>query len=382
VADYDIAVIGAGVHGASAAYHLAKRGLRTIVLERGHPADGPTTGRSSAICRAFYTNAFLARVAHESMRILDSFPTSVGGTAGFRRTGALFLHGDGDVEDVQATASALGQDGIEVDVLSTMDLALEHPGVSRNGVAIAVWEPGAGYADPVLTTTSYLDAARALGVVVRVKTAVRSIEPGAPVLVTTTTNEVLSADRVLIAAGPWTRELAATFGVEIPTHAERHVVASIRCGDAGPTYVVADTVTGWYGKPELGGLYLVGGLTPEPTEDPDNVNESVSDDELLHFAGLLVGRYPALENAAPAGGWAGIYDVSPDWQPVIGQVAPNVVVDCGSSGHGFKLAPVLGQYVAALTAGDDVSELAAFHPDRFAHDRPLTAGFGDAHILG
>jgi glycine/D-amino acid oxidase-like deaminating enzyme len=382
MADYEVAVVGAGVHGASTAYHLAKRGLRTVVLERGHPADGPTTGRSSAICRAFYTNEFLAQVAQESMVVLDDFATSVGGVSGFRRTGALFLHGSDEVADVEATARALHGRGIAIDLLSPADLALEHSTVDRRGVAVAVWEPGAGYADPVLTTTSYLDAARSLGVVVRVKTGLVSIEPGSPVALRTTADEVVTAERVLIAAGPWTGALVRTFGVELATHAERHVVASLRCGDAGPRYVVADTVTGWYGKPDLGGLYLVGGLTPEPEIDPDVLNERVGEEEVLRYAGMLVGRFPALENCALADGWAGVYDVSPDWQPVIGAVAPNVVVDCGSSGHGFKLAPVLGKYVAALVAGDDVQELRQFHPDRFVWGNSLPAGFGDAHILG
>src|SRR3954465_12598108 len=118
MADYDVAVIGAGAHGASAAYHLATCGLRTIVLERGHPADGPTTGRSSAICRAFYTNPFLAQVAQQSMQVLSDFPAMVGGTSGFRRTGALFLHGAAEAADVRSTAAILQQAGINVELLS------------------------------------------------------------------------------------------------------------------------------------------------------------------------------------------------------------------------------------------------------------------------
>src|SRR5439155_25401901 len=130
--------------------------------------------------------------------------------------------------------------------------------------------------------------------------------------------------------------------------------------DLGPACFVADTVTGWYGKPDLGGLFLVGGLTAEPEIDPDTVNERATDEESIRYAGLLIDRFPALAEGSLASGWAGIYDVSPDWQPVIGAVAANVFVDCGSSGHGFKLAPVLGQYVAALVAGEAVVELAPF----------------------
>jgi glycine/D-amino acid oxidase-like deaminating enzyme len=381
MADYDVAVIGAGVHGASAAYHLADRGLHTVILERGHPADGSTTGRSSAICRAFYTNGFLARVAHESIAVLADFETQVGGPAGFHRTGALFLHGTAEVADVAATVNALCAAGIGVRALSPDDLLHSHPEIDVGGVAIAVWEADAGYADPVLTTTCYISAARLRGAVVRIKTLVRAVEPGHPVRLELT-DGTLTADRVLVAAGPWTRDLMSGCGVDIPTHAERHVVAGVECRPAPLPYAVADTVRGWYGKPDVGGRYLAGGLTAEPAVDADTASQAITEDEQLRYIGLLVGRFPALADSAPARGWAGIYDVSPDWQPIIGEAATGVVVDCGSSGHGFKLAPVLGRYVAALVAGEDVPELREFHPDRFARGEGLAAGFGDARILG
>jgi glycine/D-amino acid oxidase-like deaminating enzyme len=292
------------------------------------------------------------------------------------------LHGADEAADVERTAHALQAAGVDVELLSPGDLVVRYPEIDVTSVAVAVWEPGAGYADPVLTTTSYFDAARGLGVEVRIKTSVVAVTPGSPVVIETSSGKV-TADRVLVAAGPWTRHLAATFGVELPIHAERHIVASLRCGSASPPYILADTVTGWYGKPDLGGHYLVGGLTAEPAVDADDVSERVTDDELLRYTGMFVGRFTELEDVTSlAGGWAGVYDVSPDWQPLIGVVAPNVIVDCGSSGHGFKLAPVLGALIADLVAGDDVTQLAEFHPQRFVAGQALAAGFGDSRILG
>ena len=79
-----------------------------------------------------------------------------------------------------------------------------------------------------------------------------------------------------------------------------------------------------------------------------------------------------------------MYDVSPDWQPVIGEVAPNVFVDAGTSGHGFKLAPALGKHVADLVVGSSELDprLTEFDPFRFTRGSALRAGFRDARILG
>ena len=94
-------------------------------------------------------------------------------------------------------------------------------------------------------------------------------------------------------------------------------------------------------------------------------------------------RVPGLQHATSRGGWASLYDVSPDWQPVIGEIAPGVFVDAGTSGHGFKLAPALGRHVCELVTGAEVDPgLAQFQPRRFEDASALEAGYGKARILG
>jgi len=97
----------------------------------------------------------------------------------------------------------------------------------------------------------------------------------------------------------------------------------------------------------------------------------------------VVRRAPALRHATARGGWASLYDVSPDWQPVIGEIAPGVFVDAGTSGHGFKLAPALGAHIADLLTGAELDPgLEQFHSRRFEQAGALDAGFGEARILG
>src|SRR5919106_520278 len=281
---FDVAIIGAGVYGSSAAYHLASRGVRTVVFEREAPALGPT-GRSSGICRAYYTNPFLARMAWESIGMLRRFEEITGGhDAGFRETGFLFLQRDEHRAQVSEVLGRLTEIGI---------------------------------------------------------------------------------------------------GVEVPLTVERHVVAMFRWGRAEPVVAHADIEAGYYFRPEGSEQFLMGSLHPAPQVDPDSFPQEVGASEVLELSEPLVRRVPHLAGAEPQGGWASLYDVSPDWQPVIGEVAPGVFVDAGTSGHGFKLAPALGRRVAELVTGEAVDpDLRQFDPFRFERGAVLSAGFGRSRIVG
>ena len=159
---FDVAVIGAGVHGASVAFHLAGRGVRTVVIERSAAAGGPT-GRSSAIVRAYYTNAFLASVARDSIGMFRDFEQHTGRSSGFRETGLLVLHPPEDEATVREVVPRLNEQGIPTDLLEPQQVVAEWPAFDLDGIAIAAFERDAGYADPVLTTQGMLERARELG---------------------------------------------------------------------------------------------------------------------------------------------------------------------------------------------------------------------------
>lgn len=385
---FEVGVIGGGVHGASAAYHLAHLGIPTLLLEQGELAGGPT-GRSSAVCRAYYTNPFLARVARASLDLLADFPERTGGReAGHVVTGGLFLHGPDDEDAVRATAIALTAIGTTTEVLSPEELVDRFRGFDATGIAIAAHELGAGHADPAATTVGLAARARELGTEVRIRTGVTDIAVGEgddPVRLTLSDGSAVEVDRLLIAAGPWTRALAMRVGADLPLTVERHIVATFGWGRAEPIApVFADVPAGFYVKPEVNGGFLVGPLTPEATiAGPEALtDERLRAGESEALASALVARVPRLEDVEPRGGWASLYDVSPDWQPVIGEIAPRVFVDAGTSGHGFKLAPALGLEVARMVLGEPDPALAEFAPTRFTRGSGLDAGWGEARILG
>jgi glycine/D-amino acid oxidase-like deaminating enzyme len=382
----EVAIIGAGIHGASAAFHLASMGLKPEVFERVAPAGGPT-GRSSAICRAYYRNPYLARVAHASLEMFRSFVDLTSGRdCGYRQTGAVYLHPEADSAALHEAAAYMNSIGTRIEMFTAADLTREFPLFNTEGVGVAGWEPGAGYADPVATTSGLLARACELGATQRLYTKVAGIQgrAGGGAHLALESGETIESERLLIAAGPWTRLLAAGLGIDLPLTVERHYVATIRWPEAREMrYAHADIVGGYYCKPEGEDLYCLGPLTPEPEVDPDEPVRGIDAEESHSLARLATKRIPRLKDAVSTGGWASLYDVSPDWMPVIGEIAPAVFVDAGTSGHGFKLAPALGADVAALVMGMEVeAAIQDFTPDRFTTGRALAAGYGSAKILG
>ena len=376
---YDVGIVGAGIHGASIAFHLASRGASVAIVEKTAPAAGPT-GASSAVCRSYYTNRFLAECARDSIAMFERFSQVVGADAGHRRTGIYYLHPPQDTAGARASVAQLKELRIATSLLEGDDRTAALPGFELDGIGVVAFERDAGYADPHASTNGLFDAAVRLGTSAFLGRTVLGVESG---VLTLDGGERLECRQVLIAAGPWTRPLAAMAGADLPLTVERHVVASFRWAGVEPVPAHGDTAGGYYLRPEGDELFIAGRLLPEPQVDPDRYDTQIRPDEVERLAAAIVQRVPRLEGVEVHGGWASLYDVSPDWQPVIGEIAPGMFVDAGTSGHGFKLAPALGRHVAAMILGDPIDPgLRDFHPDRFETGRGLAAGYRGARILG
>ena len=383
---FDVAIVGAGVHGASAGFHLSQEGVRVVIFDQGGPASGPT-GRSSAICRAYYTNRVLAEVARDSLAMLRSFAEITGGRdAGFRQTGFLFLHPSQQVERLSWAAGQLNELGTAIQLFSHDDLPSAFPLINPDGVGMAAWEPGAGYADPVGVTQGLFERAVEFGAVPRLYTRVVKIVPrvGGGAILEIHDGSMVECHRLLLAAGPWTSALTGLMGVSLPLTVERHIVVTLRWSQAKRLpFGHADLINGYYCRPEGQELFCVGPLEPAEQVDPDAFSESVTDREASKLAEAVLHRVPQMNDALVHGGWASLYDVSPDWQPIIGEIADGIFVDAGTSGHGFKLAPALGKLVAAMLMGRQPHPgFGQFHPRRFRAAGPIEAGYGSAKILG
>lgn len=382
---YDVAIIGCGVHGASVAMHLAERGVRTVVLEKGTPASGPT-GRSSAVLRGYYVNEFLAQATRESMELFQNFTEwTHGGQARYVKCGGMFLHAEQDGPRLHDSVQRLNAIGTTTEVLDRARLSSEFPMFDLDGISWGVWEENAGHADPAGTTTGMIDRAVELGAELRRYSEITKIRrEGSYTVLDIAGGDTIEAGKVLLAAGPWSSSLLALLGVELPLWAERHMIATYGWGNAEQVpFVWASVPDGIYFKPEQHAQYLVGTLWQEPKVDPDSFDEELSAQEQLRITLATVGRLPNLAESEAFSGYCGLYDVSPDWQPALGEVDDGIFIIAGTSGHGFKWAPVLGGHIARLITGTGVDPgLAQFHPSRFASGELVEAGYGNAKILG
>lgn len=359
----DIIVVGGGINGASIAYNLSKEGLKVALIEKDFIAAGPT-GRSSAIIRQHYSNEVTARMALRSLRIFQNFDDAVGGDPGFQQSGFLLAARPEDVEQLTANIALQQSVGINTRLVSPEEVKDLEPHISIEGIAAAAYELESGYADPAATTMAYAQRARDLGASLHLGTRVVSLLVEREQITGVATDKgTFQAGAVVVAAGPWSPLIAETVGIELPIKASRHQVITYRRPDEFERHMVyagfADEI---YLRPETGHLMLVGSIQPEEAEDeipdPDSFNERVDFDVVADFSERVARRYPVMEWGTSAGGWASLYDITPDWHHIMGALPGVAGLYCaaGGSGHGFKLGPAVGEMMADLIINGEKPE--------------------------
>lgn len=362
----DVVIVGAGILGCATAFHLARKtGMRIIVVEKGSIASGMTK-RSGALVHTHQQNETESRLAIASLHDFQNWKALSGGTCGFTQTGCAIVGSE-------QHAMALRKRAEKIRVLSPQELQDLEPNANVDNISLAVYDPEAGYADPVQATQTLAARAKEYGVTFKTGTMLKSIrmDLGRVSGAETTTGDI-EALTVVLMIGPWTDRLLKPLGIQIGLQNTRaQVVFFDRPAELkqGHTAFV-DLTTGVHFRPHTFGLTM-GALNASNVEEknPDSFDESVSMSFVADVQKRIAARLPAMEKARYIRGHAGVYDATLDGRPIISRVPgmDGLFVAAGFHNQGFALAPAVGACVAEMVADGETStvDIRSLGLDRF-----------------
>ena len=364
--------------GASIAFHLARRDVDVVLLEKDHVASG-ATGHSGALVRQHYESRIGIRLARESLAFFQRFEKETGFPCDFRPTGFLSGTRARDVPAFDSLFNLLRSEGVRVERLSPSDAKTVEPQLEVSDYAAVVYDPAAGYADPIATAHGFAAAAAVDGAKVFAGQAMAALatRTGHVTGIKLRGGKSLACERVVVAAGNWTPQLVAKAGPRLPLRFVRGDVAILRRPvDFGPPPKIHfDFYGNTYSRPEGDKDTLCGYMDTNPRKTARNheLVETLPSATVRDLRGRLAKRFPRMAEAQPRGGWSGAYDVTPDSYPILDRFGPDgLFVAVGFSGHGFKLSPEVGRLLAEFVAtGRRPEALEALQASRFEEGRPV-----------
>jgi sarcosine oxidase, subunit beta len=376
----DIVILGAGVMGASIAFHLAQRRAgKIVVLDKDHVGRGGS-GRSSALVRMHYSFPPEVQLALISLRMFQNWKEVVGHPGDFRKTGFVRIVHPNEEARLKLNVGMQCALGARVELIGKNDLQQLEPDWNVDDVELAAYEPDSGYGDGAGVAGDFLGAARDLGTNYFSRTqAIEFLVEDDRVRGVVTDHGTILSPTVIAAIGPWTRPLFRQAGCDLPIECEYHQVAILRNapGMKGGGCACIDSVTATYFRSDAHDKFLVGDFYGKRPIDPDDFPQRASDESLEKIIERACGRVPKLAGAEVMRGVTGVYDMTPDSRPLLGEIPGigGLYVCTGFSGMGFKISPAIGLVMSELVLdreGRSV-DISQFRPSRFADNQPIKA---------
>jgi sarcosine oxidase subunit beta len=345
-----VVVIGGGVMGTSIAFHLAEAGVSDVLLlERGQLAEG-STSRAAGGVRAQFSDPLNVRIGARSLEAFARFGERPGWEIDLRRVGYLFLLTR--AEDVEAFTEGVAMQnrlGVPSRMITPAEARELSPLINVDDVLAAAYSPDDGHATPEAVVHGYAAGARAAGASIETGCEVRSIDVHAGRIAGVVTNRgTVETGAVVCAAGAWSAAIGEMVGVPLPVTPVRRQILHTEPIPNLPEHIpmTIDFATGFYFHREGSGLLM--GMA-DPNETP-GFKLDTTEDWIPGLLEVAERRAPAITEAGIAGGWAGLYEVSPDHNAIVGEAAvpARFLYATGFSGHGFLQGPAIGEIVRDL----------------------------------
>jgi sarcosine oxidase subunit beta len=398
---FDAIVIGAGVMGASIAFHLAERGLKPAILERKVTASG-ATGHSSGLVRMHYDLAAESHLTFASYKnYFSNWKERVGGECGFMQTGFMQIARREHEDKLRGNVANQQRIGINTSVVSAAEVKKLFPDLVTDHFDFAAYEPDSGYADATLTTNSFIEAAKRNGATLIQDCEVTAIHTsrsphsplsrserdtsGGKVTGVSAAKGDFSSPIVVNAAGPWAKHVAALAGVEVPLVTWTHDVAFLhRPPSLGKIPAVIDDTINCYFRPEGSALILAAGEDESLRgEAPDAEDQTPTPTFLEKLIDQMVQRIPKIEESGLQSIHVGRDGITPDQRAIYsGTELSGFYLACGLSGTGFKTSPAAGASMAELIldSAPKTVDITPFRFSRFADGKLIEGEYGYGHI--
>jgi sarcosine oxidase subunit beta len=383
---FDAIVIGAGVMGASIAFHLVERGLKVAILERNVTASG-ATGHSSGLVRMHYDLAAESELTFASYKhYFHNWKERVGGECGFIQTGFMQIARREHEEKLCGNVANQQRIGINTSIISADDVKKLVPDFITDQFDFAAYEPDSGYADATLTTNSFIEAAKRNGTTLIQNCEVTAIHTtGGAVKGVSTTKGEFAAPMVVNAAGAWAKHVAELADIEIPLQTWTHDVAFLhRPPLLGKIPAVIDDTINCYFRPEGSALILAAGEDESLRgEAPDAEDQTPTPTFLEKLIDAMIQRIPKIEQSGLHSIHVGRDGITPDQRAIYSAAGPDgFYLACGLSGTGFKTSPAAGASLVELIldGAPKTVDITPFRFSRFAEGQLLEGEYGYGHI--
>jgi sarcosine oxidase, subunit beta len=377
----EVVVIGGGAIGTSIAFHLAEAGVTDVVLLERDELGAGSTCKAAGGVRAQFSDQINIELGARSLEAFTRFGQRPGQEIDLHQVGYLFLLStpedvEGFERDVKLQ-NALGVTSRMIDVAEAKQLS---PLISTDGLLAAAFSPDDGHCTPESVVLGYATAARRLGATLLTGVTVTGIEvESGEARRVVTDRGTITTGTVVCAAGAWSQAIGEMVGTALPvTPVRRQIIFTEPMPELPPVVpFTIDFATSFYFHREGRGLLL--GMS-DPEQEP-GFHLGYSGDWLPRLGDAIAARAPRLLDVGLTDGWAGLYEVTPDHNALIGRssTTQNFLYATGFSGHGFLQAPAVGEVIRDLhldrTPFVDISPLTAERFTNGAQARP------EAHIV-
>ncbi|HEY3476394.1 MAG TPA: FAD-binding oxidoreductase [Anaerolineales bacterium] len=383
---YDAIIIGAGVMGASLAFHFAERGLKPALIDRRVSASG-ATGHSSGLVRMHYDLAAESELTFVSYKdYFSNWRERVGGDCGFINTGFMQIAKPEHEDKLRGNVANQRRIGINTSVISAAEVKKLFPDLVTDHFDFAAYEPDSGYADATLTTNSFIETAKRNGATLIQNCEVVAIHTsGGRVTGVSTAKGDFAAPIVVNAAGAWAKQVGSLAGIEVPLETWTHDVAFLhRPPSLGRFPAVIDDIINCYFRPEGSALMLAAGEDESMRgEPPDAEDQTPTPTFLEKLIDNMVRRIPKIEESGLHSIHVGRDGITPDQRAIYGGSGlDGFYLACGLSGTGFKTSPAAGASLVELIldGAPKTVDISPFRFERFAEGKLIEGEYGYGHI--